>query len=123
VNLRRGFSCSALGKGMFNHLCPMHPWKKGVLSAKIVVVHVNEGEKTVDEFVENIVGLLRNVVPCLVVARSSQEALPQPKEVSAPQHHPDPFQVAGCTTLMCINNLPHHEQVYRESNLTGMVFL
>jgi len=53
---------SALGKGMFTHLRPMHPRKKGVFSHKFVAVYIDEGKKTVDKFVENIVSLLGNIV-------------------------------------------------------------
>ena len=61
---------SALSQGMLNHLCPVHPWKKRVLSMNIVAVYIDKGKKTVSEFVENIVGFPGNVVLQFVIACS-----------------------------------------------------
>ena len=62
---------SALSQGVLDYFCPVHPWKKRVFSAKIVAVHIDEGEKTIDKFVKDTVSLLGNIVLCFAVARNS----------------------------------------------------
>ena len=87
------------------------PWQKRVYSRKMVTVHNDELDKSVDKVLDNITGLLGEEIFPFGVACFVEKFFPDLHKKECTKDHLYSFNVRNVSVLVRVNEFPKYKEV------------